>query len=338
MLAATLAALALLSTGTAWMIGTARADIPAPTGLHPVGRTDTALTAGGRTIPVSIWYPTTRSGTAPYIPASNPIARARLAAEAAVWLHTPLATPAMAGAVLPIAEDAPATGDRLPVVLWSPGMGTPRWLASGLMMTLASRGYVVVAMDHTGESPAVEIAGLVEVGAPPTPGDVRYMRQALDARVADARLILDRLTELPIVGPYLDLERVAMAGHSYGGQTAVSVMAVDARIRTVVVLDGSAGWDGVAAPTVDRPVLLLASGDMIHASWTRTGATIATLAGAGHYTATDLPRFGGTIAYCGTIDAELGTTVTREVVVAWISRHLREQGTAMPEHPELRWR
>ncbi|WP_280466836.1 alpha/beta hydrolase family protein [Nocardia cyriacigeorgica] len=335
LLSAALAAFALLSTGLGWMAAPARANalIPSPAGAHHVGRADTVLDRDGRPIPVTVWYPTTAVGTAPYIPASTAVVRAQLAAEAALWLRTPSAAPTMTTATLPVAGGGPLAGDRLPVVIWSPGMGTPRWLASGLLTDLASHGYVVVAIDHTGESPAVEIRGQVRVGTPPTSGDPVYMRAQLATRVADARLVLDRLDALPVVGGHVDHGRIAMAGHSYGGQTAVSTAAADERVRTAIVLDGSAAWDGIGAvPDIDRPLLLLANGMMVHASWLGTDAVIGTLESAGHYTPTDLPYFGGTTEFCGTIDAAVGSRLTREVVAAWLNN------TAMPEDSALRWR
>lgn len=332
---AALAAFLIMATGIAWAAGTADAATPIanPTGPHPVGRVDTTLANGHRTIAVSAWYPTTVAGQSPYIPAASDINRAQLAAQSAAWLRTPAAGPAMATATLPVAEGAPLAGDRLPVVIWSPGMGTPRWLASGLLMDLASRGYVVVAIDHTDESPAVEIRGQVRTGTPPASGDPVYMRTQLDTRVADARHVLDQLDALPIVGGHLDHGRIAMAGHSYGGQTSVSTAAADDRVRTAIVLDGSAAWDGVGqAPDVDRPVLLLANGMMVHASWLGSDAVIGTLEGAGHYTPTDLAQFGGTAEFCGTIDAALGARLTREALAAWL------EGAPMPEDSALRWR
>ncbi|MEV0031461.1 alpha/beta hydrolase [Nocardia sp. NPDC050793] len=339
---AALTAAVLLCTGAAWAAGPARAEatpIPAPTGPHMVGRAEAILTAGTRSIPVSVWYPTTTAGVAPYIPASSPAARVQLAGQAALWLHTPTAAPAMTAAVLPVAEGAPVADDGLPVVIWSPALGTPRWLASGLQMDLASRGYVVVAIDHTGESPAVEVSGRVQAGSPPDAGDTAFMQRAFDMRLADARLVLDRLATLPVVGSRADLGRVAMAGHSYGGQTTVSAMAADPRIRTGVVLDGPAVWDGTsAAPDVDRPVLLLASGATLHASWASTRATIATIADAGHYTGTDLPAFGCGVELCGTIDPTRGATITRSVVSAWLDEQLLNADSVMPDDPKLRWR
>ncbi|TLF96838.1 hypothetical protein FEK35_27505 [Nocardia cyriacigeorgica] len=334
---AALAAFLITATGIAWAADAAT-PIANPTGPHPVGRVDTTLANGHRTIAVSAWYPTTVAGQSPYIPAASDINRAHLAAQTAAWLRTPAAGPAMATATLPVTSAAPVDGTRLPVVIWSPGMGTPRWLSSGLAVDLAARGIVVITMDHTGESPAVDIAGRVHAGSPPDSTDTSYMRRALATRVADTRTVLDHLAQLPLVGPHLDLSRIAMAGHSYGGQTTITAMSSDPRIRTGVVLDGSAGWDGVTPPpAIDRPVLLLASGDMVHASWTHTRATIATIAGAGHYTGTDLPAFGCAPEFCGTINPHLGTELTRGVVAAWLDRELLGHQHPMPHDPALRW-
>ncbi|MBF6394475.1 alpha/beta hydrolase [Nocardia cyriacigeorgica] len=330
--AAVLAAACLLATGAAWSAGLARAEVMAPAEPHHVGRVDTVLASGTRSIPLSIWYPTDVVGSAPYIPGSTAAVRAQLAAEAALWLRTPGAAPAMTTTVLPVVEGAPLAGDRLPVVVWSPGMGTPlarEWSAHGPRIARVRRA----AIDHTGESPAVEIRGRVRTGTPPISGDPDYMRAQLDTRVADARHVLDQLDALPVIGGHVDHGRIAMAGHSYGGQTAVSTAAADDRVRTVIVLDGSAAWDGVGpAPDIDRPVLLLANGMMVHASWLGPDAMIGTLEGGGHYTPTDLPMFGGGPEFCGTINPDTGARLTREVVAAWLI------GESMPEDPALRWR
>lgn len=318
------------------------AVLPAPTGPYSVGRTDAALPVPDRELPVSVWYPAAESGpAAPYIPARRPANAVEIAAHTAYRLYTPAAAGPMLTATVPAALDArPADLPALPVVVWSPGLGTPRWLASALASDLASRGYVVVTVDHPGETPAVEVGDRVVVGAAPPSRDPGYMRAALARRVSDIGLVVDRLAELPLVGDRIDTSRIAVAGHSYGGQTAVSVAAGDARIRTALVLDGSAGWDDVAeVPELDRPVLLLASGDMVHASWTSTAAVIGTMAEAGHYTGTDLPMLGGGADLCGTLGAERGTRITVSVLAAWLDRQLLGRDTALPaDDPALRWR
>lgn len=322
--------------------GIRTSPVAAPAGPHPVGRVDTELDDGSRAVMVSAWYPASQPGLpAPYVPSTGPLNQFRIAARGAEWLHTPAAALTIAAAQVPATENARLDGDHLPVVVMSPGMGTPRWILSGLAEDLASRGWVVVVMDHTGESPAIQFSdGRVVLGDAPAMTD-GYMRQRLSARVADAELILDRLAELPVVGPHLDLDRIAMAGHSYGGLTAVQTMASDPRVRAAVVLDGSAGWDGVAtAPALDRPVLLLESGDMLHASWLQVHGQldIASIRGAGHYTATDLPSFGCDVQLCGTVPPDRAAAVSRGVVAAWLAQHVLDSDTPEYTAPEVLWR
>lgn len=347
---ATIALLAMLVFFALWLawqadLVHAASPIASPTGAAAVGRTDTPVTNEGRELMVSAWYPAAEvRPPAPYIPVPSLLARSQVAVQSAQWLHTPSAAAAMATATAPAGLDAPldTSVGALPVVVMSPGLGTPRWILSGLAADLASRGWVVVTVDHTGESPAVGLPdGRIVYGTPPDAEDPEYMGAELAVRVADVRLVLDRLGSLPIVGGHLDLERIAMVGHSYGGFTAAAVMAADPRVRAGVVLDGSAGWRG-AAPIqgVARPLLMLANGDMIHASWLQLGGPfqLATLRGGGHYTPTDLPSFTADAALCGTIPAGRGTDISRAVVAGFLDQHVRGLTAAREAWPEVDWR
>lgn len=341
-----LSALILVTCWVCWQTGIVHAapwrpsPIPTPSGPHPVGRIDTRVDDGPV---VSIWYPAAGGVPAPYIPASSLVAEWQVANASAAWLHTPQAAVAMAGAAAPANQDAALDGDRLPVVIMSPGLGTPRWILSGLAADLASRGRVVVVMDHVGESPAVDIPGQgVVLGTPPDATDPAYMRARLDARVADTRLVLDHLDTLPVVGGHVDLTRITMIGHSYGGYTAVAAMSSDPRITSAVVLDGSAGWigtDGLEETGVDAPVLLVTYGELIHASWMRFGRNtpgdfrIATVRGGGHYTPTDLPSLAPpAVELCGTIPAGRGTDLSRRIVQDYL------EGQPAGVWPEVAWR
>ncbi|WP_063023228.1 MULTISPECIES: alpha/beta hydrolase family protein [Nocardia] len=349
LIAATVAAVALLGTGAGWARGNPIAfrpsPIAAPAGAHPVGRIDTALTDPDRdrTIVVSVWYPALEVGSpAAYVPAAGSAAQARIAAVSASWMHATAAAVRMVGAKAAATQGAPVAGDRLPVVVASPGMGTPRWILSGLATDLASRGYVVVVIDHTGESPAVQFPdGRIILGTPPTT-DTDYMRRQLHARTADLRLMLDRLAVLPIVGAHLDLGRIAALGHSYGGTTAVQLAAADSRVRAVVALDAPAGWDGVAdAPTLDLPVLSLDLTGVWASSWNEFRGNrfeVVSMRNAGHYTATDLPAFGCGADLCGTVPSDRAAIVSRGVVGSWLDRWLRGMDSPKFTAPELKGR
>ncbi|MQY29817.1 alpha/beta hydrolase family protein [Nocardia aurantia] len=323
--------------------------VPAPTGPHPVGRIDAQVGDDERAIMVSAWYPAAQPGEpTSYIPASGPDADIRLAGQAATWLHSPISAVAAIGAAAPAAEDVPAdtTLGRLPVLLMSPGLGTPRWILSGLAADLASRGWAVVVTDHTAESPAVEFpSGRVVLGNPPKMTDA-YMRERLAARVADARTVLDRFAELPMIGDLIDPTRIAMLGHSYGGYTAVSAAAEDPRIRAVVVLDGSAGWhDGSAVERtgLDRPVLLVGYGSMVDASWISFGHhtpgpfSVAMVRDGEHYTPTDLPHLGGPVELCGTLPPERAAAITRGLVSDFLTHTVLGHPAAGTDWPEVEW-
>ncbi len=371
MIARLLSSAAAAVFGLAWLAGPARADtddalcgaegfachqvavsaspLPAPTGPHPVGRVDVQLGDEEQAVMVSAWYPAAEAGMpTSYIPASGPDADIRIAGQAATWLHSPVSAAAAIGATAPAAENPPAdtTLGRLPVLLMSPGLGTPRWILSGLAADLASRGWAVVVADHTGESPAVEFpSGRVVLGDPPVMTDA-YMRDRLAARVADARTVLDRLDELPVIGDLIDPGRIAMLGHSYGGYTAVSMAAADRRIRAAVVLDGSAGWhDGssVERDGLDRPVMLVGYGAMVDASWISFGHhtpgpfTVAMVRGGEHYTPTDLPHLGGPRELCGTLAPDRAAAVTRGLVADFLAHAVLGRPATGAVWPEVEW-
>ena len=79
----------------------------------------------------------------------------------------------------------------------------------------------------------------------------------VDVRVADAKFVLDQVAGLDVLAPdsvlagHLDLQRVAMVGHSLGGAAAVRMLAEDDRIDAAVNIDGRM----FTAPGLDRPFL-----------------------------------------------------------------------------------
>ncbi|MFE0381090.1 alpha/beta hydrolase family protein [Streptomyces inhibens] len=221
----------------------------------------------------------------------------------------------------PVAARDP--GRRLPVVLYSPGAGDPRSLGSTLCDDLASRGYVVVSIDHTYEAPAVEFPGgrvarsvmQAEIAKAGKAGRItELMKKVSDVRVADTRFVLDELAKpgaasaLPArLRAALDLDAVGMFGHSAGGFTAAQTMHDDRRIKAAVNMDGVMGYtqrdDDPSNPStvgldgVDRPLLLMGmEGDNHHtvASWgavwrhsTGTWLRDLTLSGSRHASYTD---------------------------------------------------
>lgn len=211
------------------------------------------------------------------------------------------------------ADDAPVSNakQRWPVVIFSHGYGAARAFYSGLAADLASRGYIVLALDHPYESAIVELADgrLALPIARFLPGDpdrVRYMEQRQVPRVGDVRFVVDRLSAEAGLGPLhqrADLSRIAAAGHSFGGSAAIGAMGQDVRIAAGADLDGMLRG-GVEALPHPRPVLVIESDHDVTTYTPLYQARLATLlarsgpgalrheiAGANHFSFTDLERF-----------------------------------------------
>ncbi|WP_021597536.1 alpha/beta hydrolase family protein [Actinomadura welshii] len=286
-------ALALAACGTSAQAartaaGTPAAfELPAPTGPHrAIGMTELHLADPARPDPwvpgrarelmVSVFYPAARrSGPpAPYLRPGV----AKVLSQADALGVFKAGTVDWAAARTHAAESAPADlrGGARPVVLYSPGLGVPRALGTTLAEELATRGYVVVTVDHTYETAPVEFpGGRVENQRLPGPGPER-LKTALDTRVKDTRLVLDRLAALrdgrnpdaegralpPGLGRALDLSRVGMAGHSAGGIEAAEAMRVDRRLDAGIDMDGTMQYAKddyveVARTGLDRPFMLM---------------------------------------------------------------------------------
>jgi predicted dienelactone hydrolase len=357
--------LALAAAGPA----SAGFPLPRPAGPAPVGtvalwwvdpsRLD-PLAQGRehRQLMVQIWYPAAGAGRRParYLP----LRTARILASG-VKGGTGFLSRVDAHAQV----EAPVAPGRHPVVLFSPGFSVVRGLYTSLVEDLASRGYVVVALDHTYEPVVVEFPGgrLERRLLPPVESS---LTRALEARVNDVRFVVDRLAELAAGAGgsrftgRLDLARVGMFGHSLGGATAAETMLVDGRIRAGIDLDGSL-FGRAANELIARPFMLIASqrglGEdaslRVFLSHLDASHLALQLAGSGHLTFSDLivlarplarldPQLPGQFAV-GTIPAGRALAATRAYVAAFFDAYLRGQPSALlrgpsARYPEMRFR
>ncbi|MGW8983875.1 alpha/beta hydrolase family protein [Streptomyces parvus] len=348
--------------------------LPRPTGPYATGRDTLFLTdhertdpwvpaAGARRLPVSLHYPA-RPGSggdpAPYMPETE--ARLMLAQRG---LDDP-EWPGMVAATRTFSRtDARPAPGRFPLVLLSPGFGTPRATLTGLAEELASRGYVVATADHAYESTGTELpdgrvlpcAACDEVDAQPDEAGRREVLAAVaTGRAADFSFLLDRLT-----GPRpawrhagtIDARRVGMAGHSIGGNAAASTMAADRRVDAGVNMDGTF-FDPAPARGLDRRPFLMLGTDPGHApggdtSWDEGWDRLdgfkrwLTVRDSGHFTFTDNPAIGeqlGIVDPEAPLSAARSTTITRAYVTAFFDRSLRGRPARLldgpaPAHPEV---
>lgn len=392
-----LAVAATLSTAAPAFASPVPLTLPALTGTYQVGTTSLHLVDQARADPwvpqqrrelmVTIDYPVRHTGSAPRAPWVPASLAAAIDAEAsspdllglppgsADWSST------LRQARTGVTADL-ALGKR-PVVLFSHGFQGAREVDSVLVDDLASRGYLVVSLSHTHEAAAVEFPGgrvepALESGLTP-----EGLRKAIDARVADTRFVLDELGRLanganpdaehrPLprrLGATLDLGRVGMFGHSFGGFTAGETMYHDSRIDAGINLDGGMRADQpgeVAKHGLDRPFLLFGSATdeggfhdhltdptwqsfwAAQRGWTRD----LSLRGSRHLGFTDLqavvPQLSALVtperlaSVIGTIDPRRSLLAQEDYVSAFFDLHLRGVDRHLfdgpsPCHPDVRF-
>lgn len=129
--------------------------------------------------------------------------------------------------VVPIKVYLPASRKPSPVILFSHGLGGSRENNAYLGKHWAKNGYVAVFMQHVGSDeslwrgvPAKDIQTALKKG---------ISLQATTARFKDVPFVLDQLTLWNQAANHqlqnrLNLDRIGMAGHSYGAVTTQAMM------------------------------------------------------------------------------------------------------------------
>lgn len=269
----------------------AELELSPPTGRHSVGRTSFHWVDSSREQPegepsakcelvVHLWYPAVwpqGEATAVYIPgfAALEAAWGQLALRAALENFYEGFRSARTHAV----ENAPLVprAGNLPVVMLTHGLRYSCLGYSALGEDLASHGYVVVGVEHPSTAFAVVYPGSRIVtfsedvwSRPRSPEETRAFEQArVDTCSADLRFVLDRVEELhsgDIASQFsqrLDLNRVGVFGHSFGGRVAARACQLDARFRVAVIADALGRTATIErrddGTTLDQPVMLLAA-------------------------------------------------------------------------------
>jgi hypothetical protein len=251
--------------------------------------------------------------------------------------------------------DAKPAGRRggLPLVVLSPGFTMPASTLTSLAEELASRGYVVAGIDHTYESyattfPDGRIATCVACDSDSDPG---FGTKVVQGRAADVSFVLDELT-----GSHpkwdgsglIDRSRIAMAGQSIGGASAVAAMLKDSRVRAGIDMDGTT-YARIPKSGLSRPFLFMGSPGHVPGgrdnSWDRDWKLLTgwkqwlVVAGSYHQSFTDVPLLAGSlgIPIPGDLSAARSVEITRTYVRAFLDLHLHTRRQPLLDRPSPRY-
>jgi dienelactone hydrolase len=250
--------------------------LPLPTGRFAVGTSvvrwtmpsraelSTVTDSDHRSIIVQAWYPaavTPEKLHAPYLDGLGNLPARVLGLPRAILQHYErIDTHAN--------RDAAVNADvaRWPVVIFSPGYGASRSFYTTLLGDLASRGVIVLAVDHPYEAAITQLADgrivtHVERLVPNSPDRTDYMAQQTDVRTADLRAVLDDVGNVARFGPladHMDRDRIIAAGHSFGGAASVALAETDTRVQAAVNIDGTL-YGSIPDQSLLQPFLLIES-------------------------------------------------------------------------------
>lgn len=345
-----------------------RLQLPRPTGPHPVGRATLLLVdhtrqdpwvpeAGARELMVSMSYPA-RPGSGPRAPyATTEEARLLLKSQG---LEDIVPAETLSATETHSRVDARPAHGTYPLVVLSPGFSVSRYTLTALAEELASRGYVVAAIDHAYESVGTAFPGgrmltCVACDKAQTEADLRL---ATTGRGKDVSFVVDQLTGHRPAWRHARLinkNRIGMAGHSMGGASAISAMASDRRIRAGVDMDGA--FHDPVPPTGlgARPFMMIGTDDDTHRpggsdhTWDETWNHLdgwkrwLTVAGSDHLTFSDWPALAEQLNRpTPPLPAERAVDITRGYVTAFFNLHVRHIPQPLldgptPANPEVRF-
>ena len=159
--------------------------------------------------------------------------------------------------------------EKYPVFIFSHGITGSRHLHQILFEHLASKGYIVFALDHSFDAnltifPDGKIADYrSEITG--HPDSILIREKQINTRAFDIGFIIDQIREIETgmidskLSGRLNLNRVALGGHSYGGATAILASHNHEIVKACVVLDG---WispipDKVISEGINVPFLFM---------------------------------------------------------------------------------
>lgn len=168
--------------------------------------------------------------------------------------------------LIPLRVSAPATGRRLPVVVFSHGAYASKDDYSAILDHWADAGYVVIAVTHRDST---------KLGVTRGSNNPKFFEWRLD----DLQAVLGNLdaivAQVPDLRRRVDSTRIAATGHSFGGLVAQTLggatyndaarggivdSRADPRVRAVIIFSGAGAFAPLLAPenfaSLRRPTLV----------------------------------------------------------------------------------
>ncbi|XP_048358257.1 platelet-activating factor acetylhydrolase 2, cytoplasmic [Sphaerodactylus townsendi] len=275
---------------------------------------------------------------------------------------------------IPVSWDAPlkSSNHKYPLIIFSHGLGAFRTVYSSICAEMASRGFLVIALEHRDrsasatyfckvESEAVDIPEapvqeewLSYQGVPKDQKEFHFRNPQVHQRANEcirglklirsinggkaAVNLLHTDFDLSSLEDNVDLSRVAVMGHSFGGATAILALVKEVQFKCAIALDA---WmfplENSMYPKVTKPVLFVNTetfqtldsiAKMKKICALNDETKIITILGTVHQSQTDFTFLAGNLLNRvfqtrGTINPYEGLDITNQAALAFLQKHLQ---------------
>lgn len=353
-----------------WRGSLKTAPLPKPTGPYAVGVTTLHLIDKNRhelrsskphdfrELMLYIWYPASPEGTeqiAFYAP--GPMA-AIMKKDFNQFVGTPLNQLSLLDTLKTYSFiNAPLSTkeQKYPLLLFSPGVGSPVQLYTTLLEDLASHGYIVAAINHPYLSnptifPDGRIIMRYEQKPKPSAQEIESSRrQNTQTWIADTRFALDELLRNPpaLLKNKINPEEVGVFGHSFGGSIAIEVCGLDNRCKAGVDIDGKLAFESRFPNGYKKPFMFILgehsevpeikSLEKLAAHMGKD-AYLVTVSGASHGSFGDYMLIAPP-KNAPSLNPQKALVITRSLLVNFFDHYLKNKTTGMltlPPYPEVK--
>jgi len=156
--------------------------------------------------------------------------------RAAAWLLIPKGAAGPLPAVVALHPSTRGTGkDRL-IGLAGRTPGSAPDANASYALDLVAQGFVVLAPDVWGDGERLPASGMCR--------DTRELYERRRDGSYVGKIVWDTMVAVEVLAslPEVDASRIALAGHSLGGHSAIFAAALDARVRAVVASGSTSAW------------------------------------------------------------------------------------------------
>ncbi|XP_054855788.1 platelet-activating factor acetylhydrolase 2, cytoplasmic [Eublepharis macularius] len=270
---------------------------------------------------------------------------------------------------IPVSWDSPLkpSNSKYPLIIFSHGLGAFRTVYSSICAEMASRGFLVMALEHRDRSASatyfckgepeasVQEEWLSYQGVPKDQKEFRFRNPQLHQRanecirglklirnIDSGKAVINLLhTDFDLSSSLkdnVDLSRVSVMGHSFGGATAILALVKEAQFKCAVALDA---WmfplENSLYPKVTKPVLFVNTetfqtvdsvAKMKRICSTNDETKIITILGTVHQSQTDFTFLAGNLLNRvfqtrGTLNPYEGLDITNQAALAFLQKHLQ---------------